>query len=84
MEVIGVLHLAIKFRINKHIIIILLLRKLLGIWKNLKNGIQKKLLFKIHSLKEIQKELVVLFNNEEKITNKQKNSFNFFKFKFYF
>ena len=53
METIGVLHLAIKLRINKHIIIILLLRKLLGIWKNLKNGIQEKLLFKIHSLIEI-------------------------------
>ena len=45
----------------------------LGIWKNLKNGIQDKLLFKILSLKEIQKEPFALFNNEEKNTNKQKN-----------
>ena len=73
METIGVLHLAIKLRINKLIIIILLLRTFLGIWKNLKNGIQEKLLFKILSLKEIQKEQFVLFNNEEKNTNKQKN-----------
>ena len=60
MEVIGVLYLAIKFRINKHI----------GIWKNLNNGIQEKLLFKIQSLKEIQKDPFVLFNNEEKNTSK--------------